>query len=148
MTAQVKPIPDGFQTANVYLVVTDLAKQIAFLTQAFDAQELHRSTMPDGVIMHAEVRIGSSIIMMGQANAQWPPRPTTVYLYVEDVDAAFKNALAAGAKSLTEPQDQFYGDRSAGVEDPCANYWWIATHIEDISYEESSRRFAAMGNKH
>ena len=148
MPTAVKAIPDGFQTANVYLIVNDIAAEIAFLTQAFGAKELHRSTMPDGSIMHAEVSIGTSKLMMGQANNQWSPRPSTVYLYMEKVDEAFKSAVAAGAKSLSEPQDQFYGDRSGGVEDPCGNYWWIATHIEDVSYEESSARFAAMGNKH
>ena len=148
MATQIKVIPDGFQTANVYLVVGDLAKQIAFLTEAFGARELHRSTGPDGSVIHAEASIGGSTLMMGQANGQWGPRPTTVYLYVEDVDVTFERAMAAGAKSLSRPQDQFYGDRSAGVEDVCGNYWWIATHIEDLTYEESSRRFAAMGNKH
>lgn len=148
MNTIAKPIPIGFHTTNVYLIVNDAAKQIAFLEAAFAAKELHRSTLPDGNIIHAEVTIGDSTIMLGQANQQYPPRPSTTYLYVDDVDGTFRRALEAGGKSLVEPKDQFYGDRSGGVEDPSGNYWWIATHIEDVSHEESQRRFAAMGHKH
>jgi PhnB protein len=148
MNTQVKPIPDGFHTANVYLQVEDARKQIAFLKQAFGAEERHSSVGPDGNIIHAEVKLGDSVVMIGQAGGPWKPRPCTVYLYVENVDAAHRSAVEAGAKSLGEPKDQFYGDRSGGVEDPNGNWWWIATHIEDVSHEESNRRFAAMGNKH
>lgn len=148
MKPNVKSVPDGFQTVNVYLQVDSVAKQIAFLKQAFGARELHRSVLPDGGIIHAEVMVGNSIVMMGQGNETWKPRPCTVYMYVDDVDATFRSAIAAGGKSLAEPKDQFYGDRSGGVEDPCGNSWWIATHIEDVSYEESDRRFAAMGHQH
>lgn len=148
MNTIAKPIPIGFHTTNVYLIVNDAAKQIAFLEAAFAAKELHRSTLPDGNIIHAEVTIGDSTIMLGQASQQYPPRPSTTYLYVDDVDGTFHRALEAGGKSLVEPKDQFYGDRSGGVEDPSGNYWWIATHIEDVSHEESQRRFAAMGHKH
>jgi uncharacterized glyoxalase superfamily protein PhnB len=148
MKPNVKSVPDGFQTVNVYLQVDSVAKQIAFLKQAFGARELHRSVLPDGGIIHAEVMVGNSVVMMGQGNETWKPRPCTVYMYVDDVDATFRSAIAAGGKSLGEPKDQFYGDRSGGVEDPCGNSWWIATHIEDVSYEESDRRFAAMGHQH
>lgn len=148
MNPTVKAIPDGFHTANVYLQVADAAKQIAFLQQAFGAEELHRSMGPDGNVIHAEVRMGDSVVMLGQASGQWQPRPCTVYLYVENVDATHRNAVEAGAKSLSEPKDQFYGDRSGGIEDVNGNWWWIATHIEDVSHEESDRRFAAMGQKH
>lgn len=148
MNPKVKTVPDGFHTANVYLQVEDAAKQIAFLKQAFGAEELHRSAGPDGNIIHAEVRLGDSVVMIGQAGGPWKPRPCTVYLYMENVDAAHRTAVEAGAKSLGEPKDQFYGDRSGGVEDANGNWWWIATHIEDVSHEESDRRFAAMGHKH
>ena len=145
---KVKAIPDGFHTANVYLIVADAAKQIEFLKQALGAEEIHRSTMPDGSIIHAEVRMGDSVVMLGQASGPWQPRPCTVYMYVDDVDAVHRRAVEAGAKSLQEPKDQFYGDRSGGIEDTNGNYWWIATHIEDVSHEESERRFKAMGHKH
>lgn len=148
MSSQVKPIPDGFHTANVYLQVEDAAKQIDFLKEAFGAEEIHRSLGADGNIMHAEVRMGDCIVMIGQTGGPWKPRPCTVYLYVENVDAVHRKAVDAGARPLAEPKDQFYGDRSGGVEDGNGNWWWIATHIEDVSHEESNRRFAAMGHKH
>lgn len=148
MSPAAKKIPDGFHTANVNLIVEDAAKQIAFLKAAFGAEEVHASRGPDGGIIHAEVRLGDSIVMIGQASGPWKPRASSVYLYMDDVDASYRQAVAAGAASLSEPKDQFYGDRNAGVEDPSGNWWWIATHIEDVSHEESERRFAAMGRKH
>ena len=148
MKPNVKSIPDGFQTVNAYLQVDSVAKEIAFLEQTFGGNVLHRSVLPDGRSIHAEVKVGNSIVMMGQGNDTWKPRPCAVYVYVDDVDATYRCAVAAGGKSLGEPKDQFYGDRSGGVEDPCGNSWWIATHIEDVSHEESDRRFAAMGHQH
>lgn len=118
------------------------------MQQAFGGSELYRSTGPDGNIMHAEAKIGDSIIMIGQAREPWKPRPSTIYLYVEDVDGVFQRAVQAGAKSLMEPKDQFYGDRSGGVEDANGIQWFIATHVEDVSHEEIQRRFAAMGHQH
>lgn len=148
MATKVKPIPDGFHTANVYLLVEDGDKQIKFLKQAFDATEIHVSRLPDGRMLHAEFKIGDSIVMIGQAQDRWKPMPAMIYLYVEDVDHTFGKAIAAGGKSLREVKDEFYGDRSGGVEDTCGNQWWIATHIEDVSHEEVNRRFAAMGHQH
>jgi PhnB protein len=78
--------------------------------------------------------------MLGEANEQWSPMPGTIHLYVEDCDAAYRRALDAGASSLQEPADQFYGDRMAGVRDPVGNMWWIATHVEDVSEEEMAKR--------
>ena len=99
---------------------------------------------PDGNIMHAEARIGDSIVMIGQGGPQMSARPATVYVYVPDVDLVYRAAKDAGAKSVREPADQFYGDRNACVEDACGNHWYIATHIEDVSNEEVERRMAAM----
>jgi PhnB protein len=95
---------------------------------------------PDGSIGHAEVRIGDSMVMLGQARDEWKARPGTLYLYVPDVDATYRRALAAGGASLREPTTQVYGDRSGGVEDPVGNQWWMATHVEDVSPEEIDRR--------
>lgn len=148
MSTSTKPIPKGFHTATPYLIVENVAKQIDFLKNAFGATETHRSTLPDGHIIHAEVRIGDSMIMIGGAREPWKPRPATVYLYFEDVDRVFHKAVEAGGKSMQEPKDQFYGDRSGGVEDPNGNYWWLATHIEDVPNEEIDRRFAAMAHQH
>jgi uncharacterized glyoxalase superfamily protein PhnB len=139
----VKLIPEGYHTVTPYLVVPDVACLIDFLVQAFGAKETHRMSRPDGSIGHAEVKIGDSAVMMGQSNDQWKPMPGSIYLYVDDTDATYRRALEAGATSLMEPADQFYGDRNAGVQDPTGNMWWIATHKEDVAPEELARRAAA-----
>jgi len=155
MTAQpkrtVNPIPDGFHSVTPYITVPGLAKTIEFLKQAFGAEVKEIMERPGGVIGHAEVKIGDSPIMMGEPdpNGPYAPRPCNLYLYVPDVDAVYARAIAAGGKSLREPTDEFYGDRGAGVEDPSGNYWWIGTHIEDVSPEEIKKRMAAlMGGQH
>jgi uncharacterized glyoxalase superfamily protein PhnB len=144
----VKPIPDGHHAITPFLVVKDAAKLIDFLRQAFDAQETFRMPMPDGTIMHAEVKIGDSTLMMGEASEQHKPMLGALYLYVNDADAVYKRALQAGATSLMEPADQFYGDRQASVKDPAGNTWWIATHKEDVSPEELKKRAEAFMKQH
>jgi PhnB protein len=139
----VKPIPDGYHTVTPYLVVRDVPRLIEFLRQAFGATERMRAARPDGSIMHAEVVIGDSRVMMGEPTASSPPMPGCVHLYVVDTDALYHLALQAGATSLREPTDQFYGDRMAGVQDPVGNQWWIATHTEDVPPAELARRAAA-----
>lgn len=94
--------------------------------------------------MHAELRIGDSIVMLGDVAGEFKPMRSTIHLYVNDADTVYRRALQAGATSVREPADQFYGDRNAGVEDPCGNFWWIATHKEDVSPEELERRAAAL----
>jgi PhnB protein len=140
----VKPIPDKYHTVTPYLVVNGAAGLIDFLQQAFGAQEMERMAEPDGTVRHGEVRIGDSIVMVGEASAQHKPMPTALYLYVTDTDTTYRRAIQAGATSLTEPANQFYGDRNAGVEDPCGNQWWIATHVEDVAPEEMKRRSEAF----
>jgi PhnB protein len=140
----VKSIPDGYHSVTPYLVVQGVATLLDFLNQVFDAQELHRMPRPDGTIMHAEVRIGDSVVMMGEPMGEFTPMPGSIYVYVNDADAVYKRALQAGATSLMEPADQFYGDRSAGVKDPVGNQWWIATHKEDVAAEELAKRAAAL----
>ena len=140
----VKPIPDGYPQVIPYLIIPNPARQIEFLKTVFGARETGRHTMPDGSINHAEVRIGESVIMMGGASPQWPTATCAVYVYVEDTDAAYKRAIEAGATSLQEPKDQFYGDRSAGVKDEFGNQWFIGTHIEEMSPEEMKRRSDAV----
>jgi PhnB protein len=135
-----KPIPEGYHTVTPYLVVEGAAKLIDFLKQAFDAEETFRMPMPDGSIMHAEVKIGDSMVMMGEASEKWKAMPCAIYLYVNDADAVYKRALKAGATSTMEPSDQFYGDRQSGVKDPSDNTWWIATHKEDVSSDELKKR--------
>jgi uncharacterized glyoxalase superfamily protein PhnB len=139
-----KPIPDGYHTLTPYLVVPDGEAMLRFLEDAFAAKLLERFNRADGALKHAELQIGDSRLMMGQANEHFTPRPQTLYVYVPDVDAAFQRALAAGAKSLMPVADQDYGDRSGGFEDPAGNWWWVATHFEDVSAEEIQRRALAQ----
>jgi PhnB protein len=140
----VKPIPAGYHTVTPYLTVADARKAIDFLKRAFDAKTTESlSEDSDGNIRHAEIKIGDSMVMVAQARDEWKARPSAFYLYVPDCDGWYKRAMQAGAKSLMEPADQFYGDRNAGVEDPAGNYWWIATHIEDVSPDELDRRAQA-----
>jgi PhnB protein len=141
-----KPVPDGYHTVTPYLTVDDAAILIDFLQRAFNARVKYEMKDDKGNIRHAEVTVGDSVLMIGQARDEWTPRPMTLYLYVPDVDALYKSALAAGAKSLQEVTTQFYGDRSGGVEDPQGNYWWIATHVEDVSPEEMARRMKAAAH--
>jgi uncharacterized glyoxalase superfamily protein PhnB len=140
----VNPIPEGYHCVTPYLVVREVPKLLDFLKQAFDAQEIMRMPRPDGTIMHAEVRIGDSAIMMGEAMGEHKPMPGSIYLYVNDTDATYKRALQAGATSQMEPADQFYGDRHASVIDPVGNRWFIATHIEDVQPDELARRAEAF----
>ena len=137
----VKPIPDGYHSVTPYLTVADAEARIDFLRKAFGAEEKYRHSDDKGHVGHAEVRLGNSTIMIGQAREQWTPRQASFYLYVEDVDAVYKRAVAAGGKSLREPTNEAYGDRSSGVEDSQGNQWWIGTHIEDVSPEEIQRRY-------
>ncbi len=136
----VKAIPEGFHSVTPYLFVEDGAKLIDFLKRAFGAKQFERMENPDGTVRHAQVKIGDSFVMLGKP--QGKAMPASLYLYVPDCDAVYERALAAGATSVMEPADQFYGDRGGGVTDPCGNTWWIGTHIEDVSSEELQRRAA------
>jgi uncharacterized glyoxalase superfamily protein PhnB len=136
----VKPIPDGYHTVTPYLTLNNPGAVIDFLKKAFDAQETFAMRDDKGNVQHAEVKIGDSIVMLGAAHDQWKARPSNFYLYVEDVDAMYKKAIAAGGKSISEPATQFYGDRHGGVEDSEGNNWWVATHVEDVSPQELERR--------
>ena len=138
------PIPKGFHTVTPYLVVSGISKVIDFLKQAFEAVVTEGPmTRPDGTVMHAEVKIGDSMLMMGEPMGPWKAMPCVLYVYVSDVDAVYKKALQAGTKSLQEPANQFYGDRNAGVEDPGGNLWWIAMRKEDVPPEEMAKRAQA-----
>lgn len=140
MIMAVKPIPDGYRTVTPYLVVQEAATLIEFLKQAFEAREIRRTLHPEGSIMNAEVRIGDSVVMVSEARGEFKPMPSSIYLYVENTDATYKRALQSGGTSMMEPEDEFYGDRNAGVKDPTGNHWWIATHQEDVSPEEMEKR--------
>src|SRR2546425_1769108 len=141
--SHVKPIPDGYHTVTPVLQVNDAAKLIDFLKHAFGAREKERFADPTGKILHAEVTIGDSILQLSDAVGEWKPIQVPLLLYVTDTDSTYRRALKAGAISLQEPMDAFYGDRSAGVKDAFGNSWWIATHQEDVSREELDRRAEA-----
>ena len=138
-------VPAGHNSVSPYLIIKEAGRVIDLLKQAFGATEVLNMSNPDGKIGHAEVRIGDSIIMLADANEQFPASPATVHVYVPDIDAAYQRALRYGATSLREPSDQFYGDRTAGVKDASGNSWWIATHKEDLTPEEMTKRAKAAG---
>lgn len=155
-----KPIPEGFTTVTPYLVFKDCRKAIEFYKQAFGAQELFAMPGPEGKgIMHAELKIGNSIIMLGDEQPDMSCRsaetlggsPVTFYLYVDNVDQAFRRALEAGAKSLMAVEDMFWGDRTGNVEDSFGHHWTLATHIKDLTPQEmqqgAQEAFAKMARK-
>jgi uncharacterized glyoxalase superfamily protein PhnB len=155
-----KGVREGYQTVTAALTVRNGAEAIEFYKRAFGAEEIMRVPGPDGKsLMHAEIQVGNSRIMLGdESPAMGCLAPVTLggpggslYVYVPDVDAAFKRAVAAGAKPLMPVTDMFYGDRFGQVEDPSGHRWGLATHVEDLSPEEMARRqrefFASMAKK-
>jgi PhnB protein len=139
----VKPIPEGYHAVTPTLNVKGAAKLIDFLKSVFGAQERMRMPGPGGAIMHAEVQIGDSVVMLSDA-IQQPPISSSLFVYVTDADATYQRALKAGAKSVMEPADMFWGDRFSSVEDAFGNSWGIATHKEDVPPDELTKRAAAF----
>jgi uncharacterized glyoxalase superfamily protein PhnB len=143
MLEKAKPIPDGFHTVTPYLIVDGAAKVISFMQKALGAEYRDEPTLrPDGTVMHAQLRIGDSIVMISDASEHAKAMPVMLYLYVPNVDAAYQLALKAGATSIMEPADQFYGDRSGGVKDAAGNSWFFGTHVEDVAPAEMKKRTA------
>lgn len=148
----VKPVPAGYHTATPYLVCKGADQAIEFYKKAFGATELLRMPGPDGKVMHAEIKIGDSPIMLGEEVPEMGFRcpqtlggsPVGIMLYVEDVDGLFEQAIEAGGKQQRPIVDQFYGDRSGTLEDPFGHIWTIATHKEDLSPEQINARFEEM----
>lgn len=148
----VKARPDGYHSVTPYLIVANGAAAIEFYKQAFDAVELMRMDGPDGCIMHAEVRIGDSPVMLAGefpdmqcfGPEKYGGSPVSLMIYVEDVDAQFSQALAAGATELRPVKDQFYGDRSGTLKDPFGHTWTLSTHKEDLSEDQIKERMATM----
>ena len=148
----VKPIPDGYRTVTPYLTLQDAARAIEFYKRAFGAHETGRMTGPDGKsVMHAELRIGDSLVMLSDEFPEMGARSpqslggttASIFLYVPDVDAAFKRAVDAGARAIMPPADMFWGDRFGKLVDPFGHEWAMATHKEDLSPEEIRQRGAA-----
>jgi PhnB protein len=148
----VQPIPEGYHSVTPYLIVNGAAKALDFYAQALGAEERMRMPGPGGKVMHAEIQIGDSVVMLADEFPEMGARspqsiggtPVGICLYVEDVDAVFKRAIAAGAKEERPLVNQFYGDRSGTIIDPFGHKWTIATHVEDVTPEEMGRRAAAM----
>jgi uncharacterized glyoxalase superfamily protein PhnB len=136
----VRPVPEGYYTVTPFIVVKGAAQFLDFLSEAFGAQELGRVHQEDGSISHAETRIGDSVVMMFDSKEKWPETPSFLRLYVEDGDAVYRQALKAGATSVTEMTNMPWGDRVGRVRDPLGNLWWIMTRIENVAEEEMARR--------
>ena len=122
--------PQGYSTVSPYLIVDGAARTIDFLVRVFEAVELRRFPAPDGKLMHAEVRLGDSVVMLADGSGEWPPVPSNVHVYVADVDAAYRRALAAGATSVQEPVQKDDADKRGGVRDAGGTTWWIATTVD------------------
>jgi len=154
MATKVKPIPEGYHSVTPYLSIKGAGEAIAFYRKAFGAEELVRMPMPDGSVAHAELQIGDSRLMladenmMGDAISKSPralgSTSVSICLYVPDVDALYKRAVEAGVKTKRPLANQFYGDRTATVEDPYGHIWTLMTHVEDVSPEEMKKRMAAL----
>jgi PhnB protein len=147
-----KAIPDEYPQLMPYLIIDGAAEAIEFYKSALGASERMRMGGSDGRVGHAELQIGSAVLMLADENPEMEivgphavgGTPVTLHLYVEDADATFERAVQAGAKSLRPMEDRFYGDRSGQFEDPYGHRWNVATHVEDVSEEEMQRRVAAM----
>lgn len=150
--ASILPIPPDYAAAIPYLTIKGAAKAIDFYQKAYGAELINRMDMPGGAVMHAEMRIGAALFMLSEQNDEWGSKspdmlgdsPVSLMIYVQDVDAMVKQAVAAGAKLTMEVADQFWGDRSGCVLDPFGHRWMFATHIEDVSDEEMARRAQQM----
>jgi len=150
----VKPIPEGMHTVTPHLVCAGAAEAIEFYQTAFGATELSRVPGANGKLMHASVRIGDSVVMLNEEMPEWGafgPKSlkgsaVTIHLYVENADAVFEQAVAAGAKITMPLDDMFWGDRYGKVEDPFGHQWSIGTHVRDVTPEEMQKAMEQMGN--
>jgi PhnB protein len=140
--AQEPTVPPGYGTVTPWIISPDSAALIRFVEAAFDAEEIPGSRMlnPDGSIVHVEVKIGGSIVMLFDSHEGWPMTPAFFRVYVGDADAAYRQALAAGASSVTRVTELFWGDRVGRVRDPFGNVWWLQSHVTDVPAQELQAR--------
>jgi PhnB protein len=147
-----RPVPEGYHHVTPYLIVDGAAKALDFYRRVFGATERMRMPGPGGKVGHAELTLGDSMIMLADEHPEMGARgprafagaAVSLHVYVEDVDATVKAAVAAGAKLLRPVEDKFYGDRSGTIEDPFGHHWHVATHTEDVPPDELARRAAAL----
>jgi PhnB protein len=145
MAGKVNPIPSGYHSVTPYLVVNDASRAIEYYKQAFKAKETVRMAGPGGKIGHAELKIGDSMLMLSdEMGGNRSPQslggsPVSIFLYVENVDSVFNEAVKAGAKGDAPPQDMFWGDRFGKLTDPFGHQWALATHVEDVAPEEMKK---------
>lgn len=132
--------PEGSPVVCPYLMVASVEAQMEFLVKVFNARIVEDAKRKDGYIQHGEVAIGESLLMMGRASKQFPPKESMNYVYVENVDDTHKRALLVGATELMPAEDRFYGIRESGFEDAFGNQWWIAQVIETLTKEELQKR--------
>ncbi|MCA2223988.1 VOC family protein [Nonomuraea aurantiaca] len=135
-------VPEGYTTVTPFVACRDTARFIAYVKEAFAAEELGRVTDEEGRIGHAEVRIGDAVVMMFDAVPDWPPTPAFLRLYVDDADAVHRQAVAAGGTSVTEVTHLYWGDKVGRVRDPLGNLWWIQTRVEEVGPEELEARLS------
>jgi PhnB protein len=136
-----RSVPEGYHSVTPFVIAKGAARFLEFMADAFDAKEIARVMVEGGAIGHAETRIGDSVVMTFDSREDWPATPAFLRLYVDDVDAMYERALAAGASEVTRPTEMPWGDRVARVRDPLGNLWWLMTRIEDVSPEEMERRY-------
>jgi PhnB protein len=134
------PAPDGYSTVQPWLVTRDTGRLLDFITMAFDGCELARVPTEDGGIGHAEIRVGDSILLAFDAQADWPDTPSMLRIFVDDAEATFDRAVSAGARVVTALDDTAWGDRGGRVRDPLGNIWWIVQHVEDVPPAEIAVR--------
>jgi PhnB protein len=139
-----KSVPEGYHSITPSFCVDGAQKFINFLKEVFAAQDRFKMDGPGGKVMHAELSIGDSAVMVSDVMPQWPAKSNSLYVYVDDVDATYGRALKAGATSVRAPENAFYGDRTSAVQDPFGNMWGIATHVEDVPPDELKKRAEAF----
>lgn len=140
-----RTVPEGYTTVAPWIVTDDTGRLLDFITAAFDGKELARVPLEDGSIGHAEIRVGSTVLLAFDRRADWPALPALLRVFVNDADLAMERAVAAGARIVTPSRTQAFGHRGGRVRDPFGNIWWVSAVVEDVAAEEGMRRLAEPG---
>lgn len=143
----INPIPEGYNTVNPYMMVKNVEEYSDFLQKAFNGVVKSSTKSANGKYLNIDIEIGTSMVMIAEARGGFKPMPMSFYMYVEDVDSKYEQALKNGAKSLNEPEDKFYGNRDCGIIDIKGNYWFIASMIEKLTEEEITKRITPKNRK-